>query len=247
MVLEIQDLTKKFADKIVLSKVSLSLREGEILFVLGKSGSGKSVLLKSIVGLLPIDSGKIWIQGEEVGEYSEEKFFKVRKQCGMVFQNPALFDSMNIFDNVAFGLSRQFPKISSQERALRVKKSLALVGLVGIENKFPQEISFGMQKRVSLARTATLEPSIFLFDEPTTGLDPVTTTGINLLIKDMSRTLKTSSVIVSHDVSGALTIADRMAFIDQGHIIAIGTPIEIRSSENKFVREFLNEAVELKW
>ncbi|WP_374021194.1 ABC transporter ATP-binding protein [Bdellovibrio bacteriovorus] len=220
----------------------MKIREGEIIFILGTSGTGKSVLLKNLVGLLTPDEGEIWIDDEEVSKFSEEQYLPIRKKCGMVFQHPALFDSLTIFENVAFGLRRHynFDEATIKEK---VTKALRLVNLQGIEQKTPAQISYGMQKRVSLARTVALEPRILLFDEPTTGLDPVTTTAVNQLILDLSRTLKTTSLVVSHDMNCALSIADRIVVLDKGQIVAQGTPEELKKSEIPLVKDFLSEVL----
>lgn len=226
----------------MLNGLSLKIREGEIIFILGTSGTGKSVLLKNLVGLLTPDEGEIWIDDQEVSKFTEEQYLPIRKKCGMVFQHPALFDSLTIFENVAFGLRRHynFDEGTIQEK---VTKALRLVNLQGIEQKTPAQISYGMQKRVSLARTVALEPRILLFDEPTTGLDPVTTTAVNQLILDLSRTLKTTSLVVSHDMNCALSIADRIVVLDKGQIVAQGTPDELKKSEIPLVKDFLSEVL----
>jgi phospholipid/cholesterol/gamma-HCH transport system ATP-binding protein len=238
--IEFSNLTKKFGDRTILDGISLKILEGEILFVLGTSGTGKSVLLKTLVGLLRPSEGEIWIEGAEVSKYSEDQYLEVRKKCGMVFQQPALFDSLTVYENVAFGLRRN-SSLQEEELAAKVVRALALVNLKGIEEKMPQQISYGMQKRVSLARTVALEPRVLLFDEPTTGLDPITTNAINKLILDLSRTLKTTSIVVSHDMHCALDIADRIIVLDKGKIIAQGTPAELRNSETPLVKDFMSE------
>ncbi|MBS1968983.1 MAG: ABC transporter ATP-binding protein [Bdellovibrionales bacterium] len=237
-----KNLIKRFGERTVLKGLSLDIREGEILFILGTSGTGKSVLLKNLVGLLRPDEGEIWIEGQEVSRLSEEEYLPIRKKCGMVFQHPALFDSLTIYENVAFGLRRHF-RLEEDEIHRRVTKALSLVHLSGIENKKPAEISYGMQKRVSLARTVALEPKILLFDEPTTGLDPITTNAVNQLIQDLSRTLKTTSLVVSHDMQCALSIADRIVVLDQGNIVALGTPEEMKHSKVPLVRDFMAEVL----
>ncbi len=237
-----KNLIKRFGERTILKGLSLDIREGEILFILGTSGTGKSVLLKNLVGLLRPDEGEIWIEGQEVSRLTEEEYLPIRKKCGMVFQHPALFDSLTIYENVAFGLRRHF-LLEEDEIRRRVLKALGLVHLSGIENKKPAEISYGMQKRVSLARTVALEPKILLFDEPTTGLDPVTTNAVNQLIKDLSRTLKTTSLVVSHDMQCALSIADRIVVLDQGNIVALGTPEEMKHSKVPLVRDFMAEVL----
>ncbi|MCB0390227.1 MAG: ABC transporter ATP-binding protein [Bdellovibrionales bacterium] len=238
--IKFENLVKKFGDRTILKGISFEVNKGDILFILGTSGTGKSVLLKNIVGLLKPTSGKIWIDKEEVSQYSEEQYLPIRKKCGMVFQHPALFDSLNIFENVAFGLRRHY-QLDESEIQKRVKECLQLVNLQGIEDKLPQDISYGMQKRVSLARTVAVGPEVLLFDEPTTGLDPVTTNAVNKLIKDLSRKLKTTSIVVSHDMHCALDIADKIIVLDKGNIIEQGTPDEIKKSQVELVVGFLEE------
>ena len=187
-------------------------------------------------------SGKIWIDGLEVSQLSEEDYFPVRKKCGMVFQHPALFDSMSVFENVAFGLRKHY-RLSEDEISHKVRNCLNLVNLSGVEYKMPQAISYGMQKRVSLARTVAIDPRVLLFDEPTTGLDPVTTNAVNQLILDLSRKLKTTSVVVSHDMHCALDIADKIIVLDKGQIIDQGTPEELKNSKQPLVVDFLTEAL----
>lgn len=240
--IEFKNLVKKFGDRTILKGVSFKINEGEILFILGTSGTGKSVLLKNLVGLLRPDEGEIWIEGKEVSKYTEDQYLEIRKSCGMVFQQPALFDSLTIFENVAFGL-RRLLKLDEESLKTRVKKSLALVHTSGIENKLPSEISYGTQKRVSLARTIALEPRILLFDEPTTGLDPVTTSAVNHLIQELSRKLKTTSIVVSHDMNCALSIADKIIVLDKGLIVEQGTPAELKKSNVPLVKDFLLEVI----
>ena len=235
-----ENVIKTFGERTVLNGISFEVQKGEILFILGTSGTGKSVLLKNIVGLLRPDSGQIWIDDVEVSQISEEDFFPVRKKCGMVFQNPALFDSLSVFENVAFGVRRHL-ELDESEIKERVETCLARVNLIGIEGKRTSEISFGMQKRVSIARTLAVEPEILLFDEPTTGLDPVTTNAINHLIHSLSRELKTTSVVVSHDMHCALDIADRILVLDKGSVVALGSPDELRKSTVPLVVDFLLE------
>lgn len=239
-IIQFKNVVKKFGTKTVLNKISFEIRKGQIVFVLGTSGTGKSVMLKNIVGLLTPDAGEIWIDGVEVAKLSEEAYGPIRKKCGMVFQHPALFDSLTIYDNIAFGLRKHF-SLPESEIQSRVKRALSLVHLKNIENKYPTEISYGMQKRVSLARTVVIEPQILLFDEPTTGLDPVTTNSINKLIQDLSRKLQTTSIVVSHDMNCALEIADRIIVLDKGQIVDDGSVEEIRQSNVQLVKDFLVE------
>lgn len=240
--IEFKFLVKRFGTRTVLNGLSAKIGEGEIVFILGTSGTGKSVLLKNLVGLMSPDEGEIWIDGEEVSRLTEEQYLPIRKKCGMVFQHPALFDSLTIYENVAFGLRRHY-QLSEEEIRGKVKRALQLVNLREVEQKRPAQISYGMQKRVSLARTIALEPRILLFDEPTTGLDPVTTTAVNQLILDLSRELKTTSLVVSHDMNCALSIADRIIVLDKGQIVAMGTPTELKKSDVPLVKDFLAEVI----
>lgn len=241
--IEFRNVVKRFGTRTVLNGVSFHANEGEILFVLGTSGTGKSVSLKLIVGLLDADEGEIWFDGENITRYSELERLSVRRRCGMVFQHPALFDSMSVFENVAYGLRRHF-RLTETEITERVAKGLGLVRMSGAETQMPSDISYGMQKRVSLARTVALEPKALLFDEPTTGLDPVTTTAVNRLILDLSRALKTTSIVVSHDMRCALEIADRIVVLDQGRVVEEGTPEKLKNSKVPLVQDFLAEIVE---
>jgi len=240
-----KNVCKKFGDRTVLGGITFDVSEGEIMFILGTSGTGKSVLLKNLVGLLRPTSGEIWIDGQEVSGLSEEEYFPVRKKCGMVFQHPALFDSLTVFENVAFGLRKHLREWNEDQVEKRVHECLELVHLkTEVAAKYPGEISYGMQKRVSLARTVAVNPRILLFDEPTTGLDPVTTRAVNHLIFELSRELKTTSIVVSHDMSCALEIADRIIMLDQGQIIEQGDRERLKKSPVPLVREFLKEVLE---
>jgi phospholipid/cholesterol/gamma-HCH transport system ATP-binding protein len=240
--IKFENVVKRFGSRTILNGISFELAEGKILFVLGKSGTGKSVMLKNIVGLLRPEEGKIWIENQEVSRISEEEYFPVRRKCGMVFQHPALFDSLTVFENVAFGL-RRHTQMSEREIASTVRHSLSLVNMDGVEQKMPSEISYGMQKRVSLARTLALEPKFLLFDEPTTGLDPITTNTVNQLIFSLSRQLQTTSIVVSHDMNCALDIADRIIVLDGGKIVEDGTVSQLKQSHQPLVQDFLEEVI----
>lgn len=241
--IEFKNLVKSFGSRTILKGLNLRINEGEIFFILGTSGTGKSVLLKNLVGLLRPDSGEIWVDGEEVSGFSELEYLRIRKKCGMVFQQPALFDSMTIFENVAFGL-RRLEKLNEDQIQARVLEALSAVHIQGVEQKLPTEISYGMQKRVSLARTLALRPKILLFDEPTTGLDPVTTNAVNNLIQELSKKLKTTSIVVSHDMACALSIANRIVVLDKGEIVEQGTPDQLKMSKAPLVKDFLAEVLE---
>lgn len=244
--IEFEGVVKRFGDRTVLKGIDLKISTGEIIFILGTSGTGKSVLLKTLVGLLRADSGRIRIGGLDVTDISEEEYLPVRRRCGMVFQHPALFDSMTVLENVAYGLMKH-EHVSLLEARPRVRACLEMVGLGGagldaLEQKLPTQISYGMQKRVSLARTVAVGPEVLLFDEPTTGLDPVTTKQINRLIQELSKKLKTTAVVVSHDMDCALEIADRIVVLDRGEIVEQGTVAEILKSTHPLVVDFLEEA-----
>jgi phospholipid/cholesterol/gamma-HCH transport system ATP-binding protein len=253
MSIRFENVTKSFGPKTILKDVSFEVATGEILFVLGKSGMGKSVTLKHIVGVMKPDSGKVFVDDQNVSVLEDEELAAVRRKCGMVFQHPALLDSMSILENVAFGLrtpqfnqGREKPLTENEIKDIVCEK-LLLVNLgTEILKKMPSEISYGMQKRVSMARTLAPGPSYLLFDEPTTGLDPITTRAVNDLIFDLSRKLKVTSLVVSHDMSCALDIADRILVLDQAKILAIDTVAKIKVSEIPLIRDFLSEALALR-
>lgn len=240
MTIQFAHVNKSFGPKNILNDVSFEIGKGEIVFILGRSGMGKSVTLKHMVGLLKPDSGQVLVEGTDVSLLSEEQLFDIRKICGMVFQHPALFDSISVFDNIAFGLRGQEPTFVKD----RVHECLKLVNLEPhILSKSPNEISYGMQKRVSLARSIAPSPRYILFDEPTTGLDPITTSAINELIFELSRKLQVTSIVVSHDMGCAVKIADKILVLDQSKVSAYGTVKEIRSHSSPLIQQFLKESV----
>lgn len=236
-----EGVRKSFGQREVIKGLDMHVKNGEILFILGTSGTGKSVSLKMLVGLMRPTSGRIFIENQDVTDLSEEDYLPIRRKCGMVFQQPALFDSITIFENIAFGLRKHYPNLTPTQVASRVQECLAMVHLHNLSDKKPQQISYGMQKRVSLARTIAVGPKILLFDEPTTGLDPITTNAVNLLIQELSRKLQTTSIVVSHDMHCAMEIADRIIVLDQGQIVDQGTPDHIRISKQPLVRDFMFE------
>jgi len=243
--IEFKNVIKQFGEKQVLRGISFTINEGEIVFVIGKSGIGKSVILKHIIGLMRPDSGEVWVEGQELSHFSERQLLAIRKRVGMVFQYPALLDSLTIFDNIAFGIRAMTPEKAEGLVHQAVKEKLGLLNLHSdVLARFPSELSYGMQKRVSLARTLVLNPSCLLFDEPTTGLDPVNTNTVNDLILRLSRALKVTSVVVSHDMHCALQIADRILLLDQGVVVADGTPADMVYSENQLAAQFMREAKE---
>ncbi len=256
MTIRFENVTKSFGPpenrKTILKNVSFEVAVGEILFILGKSGMGKSVTLKHIVGVLKPDSGRVFVDGQDVTTLNEHELSDVRRKCGMVFQHPALLDSLSVYNNVAFGLrnpqyTRTLPRpLTEAEIRARVLEKLTLVNLgADVLDRMPPEISYGMQKRVSLARTLAPAPSYLLFDEPTTGLDPITTNAVNELIFELSRKLKVTSVVVSHDMACALKIADRILVLDQAGILALQTVAEIKRSQEPLVRDFMSETLAL--
>lgn len=253
MSIRFENVSKAFGKKTVLQHVSFEVAAGEILFILGKSGMGKSVTLKHMVGVMKPDSGEVFVDGQRMNRLSDEELADVRRKCGMVFQHPALLDSLTVYENVAFGLRTPqylstLPKpITEEEIREIVVSKLALVNLEpDILDRMPPEISYGMQKRVSLARTLAPEPRYLLFDEPTTGLDPITTNAVNDLILELSRKLKVTSVVVSHDMYCALKIADRILVLDQARILALADTRSIKKSKEPLIRDFLSEALGLE-
>lgn len=238
--IEFINATKSFGNQEVLKGVSLSIREGETFAILGKTGAGKSVMLRSVVGLVRLDSGSIIVDGVDVTKLSEREFASVRLKCGMVFQLPTLFDSMTVGENVAFGL-RRHRKMTEKEVQRAVAENLELVGLsYTIARMMPQELSYGQQKRVGLARTVALRPSYLLYDEPTTGLDPLSAAGINTLIKEMAQKLKVTSIVVTHDFVCVRSTSDRVGLLHEGQLIEVSDPTSFENSENKVVQAFLS-------
>ena len=235
----VKELSKEFEGHPALKCVNLEVEKGETMVIMGCSGCGKSVLLKLIIGLLKPDAGQIWIDGKEITGLTEKQMYEVRKKFGMVFQSSALFDSLTVRENVGFSLSRH-ANMSREQIAQVVNGRLELVGLTGKEDAMPADLSGGMKKRVSLARAISMDPEIILYDEPTTGLDPVMAEGINLLIAELHDRLKVTSLVVTHDMKSAFSVATRMAMMHDGRIIAVGTPEEFRQGTEPVVRQFLD-------
>lgn len=236
--IEITNLHKSFGDSEVLRGVDLTVHQGESLTVIGGSGSGKSVLLKHIIGLLFPDKGQVSIDGKVVNRLDETGLNEIRKKFGMLFQGAALFDSLTVWENVGFALA-QHTKLSEKEIRERATQKLALVGLKGIEDKMPADLSGGMKKRVGLARAIAMDPAIILYDEPTTGLDPISADAINDLIVDLRKKLGGTSVSITHDMQSAYKISDRIAMLYKGQIQETGTPDEIKGTSNPIVRQFI--------
>ena len=238
IIIRMINVHKNFGNQKVLDGINLEIERGKITVIIGKSGGGKSVLLKHIIGLLKPDEGEIWINGAEICQMNERELNEVRKSFGMLFQEAALFDSMNVFENVAFPL-REHRSMSEGEIRRAVDEDLKRVGLFDFSDRMPGEISGGMKKRVGLARALILDPEIILFDEPTSALDPIISLSILDLIKETQSTIKKTYVVISHDILGMFRIADRVAMLSDGKIIEYGTPDEIRRSKHQVTREFL--------
>lgn len=239
-VIELRGVSKSYGGTVVLDAVDLSVRRGEVLVVLGGSGTGKSVTLRHMNGLEHPDAGEVFVDGTEISRLSEDDLVPVRRKVGMLFQMGALFDSMTAFENVAFALW-EHTKMPEDAVAARVREVLGYVDLgPEVLPLLPSSLSGGMRKRVSLARTVALEPDVLLYDEPTTGLDPVTAMTINRLIVDLNTRLSTTSVVVTHDIASALFVADRIAFLERGRFAFVGTPAEARRSDVPGLRAFLS-------
>jgi len=234
----LQGLHKSFGSQVVLNGIDLTLRNGETLSVLGRSGTGKSVLLKLIIGLQKPDSGSIRIHGQEITLLDLDALYEIRKKMGFLFQHAALYDSLTVEQNIAFPLKRH-TKMTESEQTARVKELLASVGMEGDLNKMPSDLSGGMQKRVGLARALALKPTILLLDEPTAGLDPITSGEIDELILKLQEEHGTASIVVTHDLHSAKTIADRIALLHDGNVLIECSFKELEMSDDHFVLEFL--------
>ncbi|OGV96440.1 MAG: ABC transporter ATP-binding protein [Nitrospinae bacterium RIFCSPLOWO2_02_FULL_39_110] len=241
--ISIQDVYKSFGNNHVLRGAFLEIKKGESMVVIGGSGTGKSVLIKCVIGLLKPEKGEIYIDGQEVASLKEGDLNEIRKKFGMLFQWGALFDSMRVWENVSFGL-RQHTRLKDTEIKDIVIEKLKLVGLRNVENLMPSELSGGMRKRVSLARAIAMEPEILLYDEPTTGLDPIMADVINELIIHLREKIKVTSIAITHDMVSAYKIADRIAMLYKGEIIEVGTPEGIRNSKNEIVQQFIQGRAE---
>jgi len=238
-VIEIVNVTKSFNERKVLDGLNLKIEKGQTKVIIGRSGCGKSVLLKHIFGILKPESGQIFITGKDITQLKEKELDAIRLKMGMVFQGGALFDSLTVGENVGFGLI-EHTNIGTKELLERIEESLCLVGLCGIGNLMPAELSGGMKKRVSLARAICIKPEVILYDEPTTGVDPITADSINELIRDLHDKLKVTSIVVTHDMKSAYKVADSIAMMYLGKIIAEGTPDEIQNTAHPVVHQFIN-------
>ena len=236
--IRIEHLFKSFSGQVVLDDINLEVNKGEILFILGESGTGKSVLLKHMMGLLKPDRGQIQINGKEITRLSEKELLKMRKSIGYLFQDAALYDFMNVFENIAFPL-QEHTEYDQKTIAQKVKSILEMVDLKGVEQKYPSELSGGMKKRVGLARAIVLDSNVLFCDEPTSGLDPIRSRDISDLIKDVSKKINCTTVVTSHDIGNAFRIADRLVLIHRGKIVANGTQAQLEASSDAFVKEFV--------
>lgn len=236
--IEVQGLWKRFGRQDVLRGVDLTIADGEALTILGRSGCGKSVLLRHLIGLTKPDQGRVLVDGTDIGTLTRDQLSEVRMKFGMLFQMAALFDSMTVGENVGLGL-REHTKMKPEAIAARVTERLEMVGLPGIEGLKPASLSGGMRKRVGLARAIAMEPRYVLYDEPTTGLDPVTADAINVLIRDLQVRLGITSIVVTHDMKSAEFVSDRLCMLHEGQIIFDGTFEEIRMSPDPIVQQFI--------
>ena len=239
IIIEFKNVYKSFNGILVHNGINLSILEGEIISLLGGSGSGKSVLLKELIGLMKPDKGDIIVLDNNVTQMNEEALIELREHIGMLFQGAALFDSLTVFENIAYPL-REHLKLTEKEIQDRVADKLHLVGLSGIEKKMPDELSGGMKKRVGLARAIATEPKIILYDEPTTGLDPMTAQRINYLIIELQKKLGITTIVVTHDLHCVKTVSDRIAMLHEGKIVAVGTWEELVTSNIQVVQDFIS-------
>jgi len=246
-IIEFKGIKKAFGQKVIYSGLNLKVQRGEVLTLCGGSGVGKSVMLKMLIGLLHADAGTITFDGEDVTRMDEAQLALVRRRIAMLFQSGALFDSLTVGENVAYGLEEHFrEKMSKEERKDRVSWALSLVDLPGIEQLQPADLSGGMRKRVGLARAIAVQPEVLLYDEPTTGLDPINTARVNHLIMGLQEKLKITSIVVTHDMKSAFEISDHLAMVRTGRIIAYGTVEEFQASNDQRVTDFIEGRAPVK-
>jgi phospholipid/cholesterol/gamma-HCH transport system ATP-binding protein len=236
-------IKKSFGPKSVLKGVSFDVQDGEVFFIIGGSGVGKSVLIKHLVGLLYPDEGEIFLDGEEISRFDEERMYPVRMKCAMVFQHSTLFDSMTCAENVALPL-RKHKGLKPRDALAEARKRLGQVHMAEFADRFPPELGDGMRKRVAIARALTLDPKYVLFDEPTTSLDPVSARRVDRLIRELSDTVGVTSIVVSHDLVSIFSIADRVVMLYQGFVRLLGLPDDFRSSEDAIIQQFIHGRAE---
>ncbi|MEO8877031.1 MAG: ATP-binding cassette domain-containing protein [Polyangiaceae bacterium] len=234
-----KNIRKAFGPKPVLDDVSFEVKRGEVFFIIGASGVGKSVLIKHLIGLLSPDGGEIWLDGEEISKFNEHQMHGVRKKCAMVFQHSTLFDSMTCAENVALPL-RKHKGLKAKEALAEAHRRLEVVNMQEFGDRYPSELGDGMRKRVAIARALTLDPEFVLFDEPTTSLDPVSARRVDKLIRELSDKLGVTSIVVSHDLQSIFSIADRIVMLYKGHVKMLGTQADFRSSQDPIVQQFIN-------
>lgn len=235
---EWKDVTKSFGGKPVLRGMSLAVNKGEVMYIIGTSGVGKSVTIKHLIGLLPIDTGEIWFDGARVDKLPERRLAPLRKRIGMVFQSSTLFDSMTLAENVALPLQKH-QHLSWRDAIAAARPRLAQVYMAEYADRYPAELSDGMRKRAAIARTLALGPEVVLFDEPTTGLDPVSARRVDRLIRELAETLGVTAIVVSHDPPSIFGVADRVAFLYRGVVHVVATPAELRASSDPIVQQFI--------
>lgn len=243
VVISVKNLTKRFGSRTILNDLSLDIYQGETLVIMGGSGCGKSTFLRHLIGAIRPDSGEVWMFGQDIAKASDDQMHEIRKRFGMLFQSGALFDSMTVGENIALPL-REHTQLDESIIHIIIKMKLELVGLRGFENLMPSQLSGGMKKRVGLARAIVMDPTIVFYDEPTAGLDPVMTGVIDKLTVDLTKKLRITSVVVTHDMNSVFRIADRIVMLHQGNIMQIGTPDEIRHSKNPIVQQFITGGAE---
>lgn len=238
-IIEFIDVHKSFNSNYVLKGINLGIKKGENLCILGGSGSGKTVILKELCGLINVDKGKILIEGEDLTALNEDETIRVRKKIGMLFQGSALFDSLDVYENIAFPIRQNFNYSEDKIKSI-VQENLNIIDLGGIEDKYPSDLSGGMKKRVALARALAMKPKILLYDEPTTGLDPINIKRINQLIRDMQANFGITAVIITHDIiSSAFEVSDKIAFLYEGEIIFCGSVEQTRNTQIKELKDFI--------
>jgi len=237
--IEFRDIHKAFGDKVILRGVSVLVQEGQIRFIVGISGAGKSVLVKHLVGLIRPDSGRVLLDGEDITDLDERAMYRVRKKCAMVFQHSTLFDSMTLVENVMLPLRKQRGLLGRECRDVAMTY-LQKVGMDKLADREPASIGDGLRKRVAIARALTMEPQYVIFDEPTTGLDPMAAANVDRLIRSLSDDHGVTSLVVSHDLRSIFTVADRIAMIYQGHILLDGTPDDFRNTDDPVIHQFIN-------
>lgn len=237
---EVRGVCKAFGKHVVLDGLDLDIFDGEVVTIVGESGSGKSILLKAMMGLIDVDAGTIRFDDEDVTHQTEQEWTQTRQRIGMLFQESALFDSLNVYENVAYALREQ-TTMTDEEITKRVAETLALVGLPGIEHMSPSDLSGGMRKRVALARAVAVRPEVVFYDEPAEGLDPINVTRVNRLLLGLQSSLKVTSVVVTHNLKAAFAISDRLALIHDGAVVATGAPESFLESTDAVVREFIGD------